>query len=139
MINNFKESLKVEKIGSTDRDIFEKKYLELLTILKNIDFEKINSKDNKVNLQNYKLENKDNNDKAELSDEEVEAIIDRIKLLSSPKYLKYLKEKEIPNRSTKPNFSGLSEKERAIKESNYSKQLADEEKNIRLFTNNNFR
>lgn len=132
MTNNFKESLKVEKIGSTDKDIFEKNYLELLTILKNIDFEKIIPNDNnKVNLQNYKLENKEINDKAELSDEEVRAIIDRIKLLSSPKYLKYLKEKEIPNRSTKPNFSGLSEKERAIKESNYSKQLADEEKNIK--------
>lgn len=129
MENIFKQGLKVENTNSTDKTNFEKIYSELLNFLKTVNFEKLAQND-KINLQNYKSDSKDEN-VSELTDEEIKEIIDRIKILTSPKYLKYLKGKEIPNRSNKPNFENLPADEKAIAEANYKKKLADEEKTIK--------
>ena len=130
MENIFKQSLKIENTNSTDKANFEKIYSELLNFLKTVNFEKLAQND-KINLKNYKLEKKEDDDEKELSDEEIISIIDKINILSSPQYLRYLKEKEIPDRSKKPSYDNLSAEEKSVAESNYSEQLANEEKTIK--------
>lgn len=126
----FKERIKSNPRKVTrkkDIEEFEKIYSELFEYLKKIDFNSLKT-NYKVNKSNYKKNPNSENFELQLTDDVCVQIEKYIKLLSQPKYEKFLAKKIISNRSSMPNNSDLSEKDKQL----YERKLADEDLTIRL-------
>lgn len=98
-------------------------YYEFLNYLKELDFNKFKTK-TPITAQNYKsLDRNKDDSKVELPDSDLLEISKYIKILSQPKYKKFLDKIEIPNRPEKP--ANLEENSPELEEYNQKLQEAD--------------